>query len=397
MRRTLFAAVIVATLAGTAPAAVAAKPAYKVPDGNPFVGQAGARSEIYAYGLRNPWRFSFDRATGDLVVSDVGQDAIEEINFALRGQGGGSNYGWNCFEGSQPYEGAPEGCVAPGHVPPVLEYSSAGAAPQCSVIGGYVARDPALPIAGRYVYGDFCTGELRSAVLAPGGATGDQPLNLAVAGLSTFGEDAAGRIYAGSIGGDVVRLVGLPGGLVGLAPVAAFAAPVTYVTAPPGDQQRVFVTEQTGAIRVIRDGLVQPEPFLDLTGTVSTDNLERGVLSMAFAPDYATSRRFYVAYTAPNGDVTIDEFLRSAANPDRADLASRRNLLSVEHRENGNHNAGQLQFGPDGLLYATIGDGGGGGDPNGNAQNLSTLLGKLIRIDPLPPGAKKKKPKKTSR
>ena len=387
MRRTLFAAVAVAVLAGTAPVAGAAKPAYKVPDDNPFAGTAGARPEIYAYGLRNPWRFSFDRATGDLVVSDVGQDAVEEVNFALRGQGGGANYGWNCFEGSQPYDGAPAGCVAPGHVPPVLEYSSAGTAPECSVIGGYVARDPALPIGGRYVYGDFCTGELRSAVLAPGGATGDQSLNLVVPALATFGEDAAGRIHAGSVGGAVVRLVGLPGGVVGLAPVAAFAAPVTYITAPPGDHQRVFVTEQTGAIRVIRDGLVQPDPFLDLTGTVSTDNLERGVLSMAFAPDYASSRRFYVAYTALNGDVTIDEFRRSADDPDRADPASRRNLVTVEHRENGNHNAGQLQFGPDGLLYATIGDGGGGGDPNGNAQNLGTLLGKLIRIDPLPPGS----------
>src|SRR5688500_16619387 len=199
MRRTLFAAIVVTALAGTAPAAVAAKPAYKVPDTNPFVGQDGARAEIYAYGLRNPWRFSFDRATGDLALSDVGQNAVEEVNFALRGTGAGSNYGWNCFEGSQPFSGAPEGCVAPGHVPPVLEYSSAGAAPQCSCFGGYVARDPALPIQGRYVYGDFCTGELRSAVLAPGGATGDAPLNLDVPGLATFGEDAAGRIYAGSI------------------------------------------------------------------------------------------------------------------------------------------------------------------------------------------------------
>ena len=393
MRRMTFAVAALAALAGMAPAAAAAPQSgtpYAVPSDNPFVGQAGARPEIYAYGLRNPWRFSFDRATGDLVVSDVGQNAVEEVNFALRGQGAGSNYGWNCFEGSQPYSGAPEGCVAPGHVPPVLEYSSAGAAPQCSVIGGYVARDPALAIAGRYVYGDFCTGELRSAVLAPGGATDDQALNLTVPGLSTFGEDASGRIYAGSIGGAVVRLLGPPGGLVGLEPVAAFAAPVTYVAAAPGDQQRLFVTEQTGAIRLIRDGLVQPEPFLDLTGMVSTDNLERGVLSMAFAPDYATSRRFYVAYTDPNGDVTIDEFHRSADNPDRADPASRRNLLSVEHRENGNHNAGQLQFGPDGLLYATIGDGGGAGDPNGNAQNLGTLLGKLIRIHPVPAKTKKR-------
>jgi glucose/arabinose dehydrogenase len=393
MRRMLFVAVAAAVLTGTAPVAVAAKPPYTVPGDNPFVGQDGARPEIYAYGLRNPWRFSFDRATGDLALSDVGQNAVEEVNFAASGTGAGSNYGWNCFEGSQPYTGAPAGCVAPGHVPPVLEYSSGGAAPECSIIGGYVARDPALPIGGRYVYGDFCTGELRSTVLASGGATDDQSLNLDVPGLSTFGEDAAGRIYAGSIGGSVVRLAGLPGGLVALEPFAAFAAPVTYVTAPPGDQQRVFVTEQTGAIRLVRDGLVQPEPFLDLTGMVGTDNLERGILSMAFAPDYATSRRFYVAYTAPNGDVTIDEFLRSAGDPDRADPGSRRNLLSVEHRENGNHNAGQLNFGPDGLLYATIGDGGGSGDPHGNAQNLGTLLGKMIRISPLPPGNKKGKTK----
>jgi glucose/arabinose dehydrogenase len=105
---------------------------------------------------------------------------------------------------------------------------------------------------------------------------------------------------------------------------------------------------------------------------------------MAFAPDYADSGRFYVYYTDLDGDVRIEEFRRSA-DPNVADPASRRLLLTQEHSENGNHNAGQLQFGPDGLLYAAIGDGGGAGDPNGNAQNLGTLLGKIIRIDPRPP------------
>jgi glucose/arabinose dehydrogenase len=366
----------------TADAAAQAGVSYTVPPDNPFTGQAGARPEIWSYGLRNPWRFSFDRATGDLVIGDVGQDAIEEVDFAPAGQGG-QNFGWSCFEGSAPFEGAPAGCTAPGHVPPVLEYSSAGSSAECSITGGYVVRDPALPIAGRYVYGDWCTGELKSAVLTPTGSSDNRSLGVVVPSVASFGEDAAGRVYAVSLGGPVVRLRALAGQVL-TEPVGVFNTPV-YATSPPGDPDRLFVVEKGGRIVVTGGGSPVPRTFLDISADVATDNLERGLLSMAFAPDYATSGRFYVYFTETDGDIRIEEVRRSTANPDAADPATRRLVLTVPHQENANHNGGQLQFGPDGHLYAALGDGGGSGDPLGNGQNLGSLLGKIIRIDPRAP------------
>jgi glucose/arabinose dehydrogenase len=171
--------------------------------GNPFVGRSGARKEIWAYGLRNPWRFSFDRATGDLVIGDVGQDSEEEIDFARRGTGRGANYGWNVFEGSRRYRSG----SAPGAVRPRVTHShSAG---YCSITGGYVVRDRALgSLYGRYVYGDLCNPKLRSVKLGRrGGAIGDRATSLSVRNLVSFGEDARGRVYAVSIGGNVFRLV----------------------------------------------------------------------------------------------------------------------------------------------------------------------------------------------
>jgi hypothetical protein len=162
--------------------------------------------------------------------------------------------------------------------------------------------------------------------------------------------------------------------------VGEFDSPV-YVTAPPGDTHRLFVTERAGTVRVMKDGAKLPTPFLDISDRVSTEG-ERGLFSIAFAPDYETSGRLYLYYTDPGGDIRIDEMRRSALSADRADAATRRNLLVQEHSEHSNHNGGQLQFGPDGLLYAGLGDGGSGNDPDNNAQSLGTLLGKLIRIDP---------------
>ena len=174
---------------------------YSVPGDNPFVGRDGA-DEIYSYGLRNPWRFSFDRTTGDLTIGDVGQNAREEINFASRDKAVGVNYGWRPFEGTR--RNFDEN--APGHVPPVLELSHGDG--NCSVTGGYVVRDRTLPaLAGRYVYGDFCKGQLRSAKLSPGTARDDRSLGLSnVKGLSSFGEDARGRVYVVSLEGAVYRL-----------------------------------------------------------------------------------------------------------------------------------------------------------------------------------------------
>jgi glucose/arabinose dehydrogenase len=174
--------------------------AYRSPRSNPFVGRAG-RNEIYAYGLRNPWRFSFDRRTGDLYIGDVGQNELEEIDYASRGTARGRNFGWSCFEGRSRYDDS-RNC--PGAVGPVHQYGRSGG--ECSVTGGVVSRDPAVPdLAGRYVYGDFCTGRLRTFRMQGGRATEDRSLNLRVASLSSFGEDARGRVYATSLDGPVYR------------------------------------------------------------------------------------------------------------------------------------------------------------------------------------------------
>lgn len=174
---------------------------HSVPKGNPFTGRASARPEIYSYGLRNPWRFSFDRGTGDLTIADVGQSEVEEVDFARKGKARGVNYGWRPLEGKRRNFDEP----APGAVAPVLELSHADG--NCSITGGYIVRDPRLPtLTGRYVYGDFCKGELRSVKLAAGSAGGDRSLGLEkIPNLSSFGEDAAGRVYVMSLDGRVYR------------------------------------------------------------------------------------------------------------------------------------------------------------------------------------------------
>ena len=187
-----------------------------------------------------------------------------------------------------------------------------------------------------------------------------------VPALSSFGEDAAGRLYAVSLAGPVFRLRAGPL----LEPIGVFNQPV-YVTSAPGDPKRLFVVEKGGIVKVVEGGV--PSNFLDISADVATGDLERGLLSIAFPPDFALSGLFYVYYVDREGDIRIEEF------------PSRRLVLEQEHRDFANHNGGQLQFGPDGLLYAALGDGGGGGDPLGSAQNLGTLLGKLIRIDPRAP------------
>ena len=164
---------------------------YRIPSSNPFVGRAGARGEIYAYGLRNPWRFSFDRSTGDLSIGDVGQDRVEEVDFARRGQGRGANFGWRPFEGNRRNFNEP----APGAIGPVIVHQHSEG--WCSVTGGYVVRDPTVPsLLGRYVYGDLCEGRVRSARLRAGRPVPERKLDLkAVPSISSFGEDGAGHVY----------------------------------------------------------------------------------------------------------------------------------------------------------------------------------------------------------
>jgi glucose/arabinose dehydrogenase len=167
-----------------------------------------------------------------------------------------------------------------------------------------------------------------------------------------------------------------------LAPVGTFASPV-YVTAPAGDAW-LFVVEQAGRVKVLRAGRA-PATFLDIVPLVGSGG-ERGLLSMAFAPDYATSGLFYVDYTDTSGDSRIAEY-HVSANADRADPASRRELLKVG-QPYPNHNGGLLLFDPSGRLLIGFGDGGSAGDPGNRSQNLGELLGKILRIDPRPSGGR---------
>ncbi|GAA3447948.1 PQQ-dependent sugar dehydrogenase [Planomonospora venezuelensis] len=172
---------------------------YKVPEDNPFAGRQGAKPEIWAYGLRNPWRFTFDRKTGDLWIGDVGQNEWEEVDHQPKGEGG-RNYGWNLREGRHPFRG---NGAAGGLVDPVIEYPL-GQDGTCSVIAGYVYRGTKIPsLAGRFLYGDFCAGWVRSA---PADRPGEGKDLGRVEQLSSFGEDHDGELYALSLSGPVYRL-----------------------------------------------------------------------------------------------------------------------------------------------------------------------------------------------
>lgn len=176
---------------------------YRIPPDNPFVDRAGARPEIWSYGLRNPWRYSFDRGTGDLWIADVGQSEREEINLQA-GSAGGQNYGWDGYEGTLVYEEpVPDGAVEPVH-----EYGRDHGA---TVIGGYVYRGSEIPgLQGAHVFGDFFNPELRALVPSENGFREVQ-LGVRVPNLSAFGEDAQGELYATSLSGQVYRLSPAPG------------------------------------------------------------------------------------------------------------------------------------------------------------------------------------------
>jgi len=176
---------------------------YGIPSGNPFA-SGGGRPEVYAYGLRNPWRFSFDRKRGDLWIGDVGQNRVEEIDFARKGRGAGLNFGWNAFEGRSAFAGA--GALQ-GRAPtrPVAQYTHARG---CSVTGGYVYRGSRAPaLRGRYLYADYCTGELWSMRAGPRPGTPRREtgrLNVRLRTVTSFGESTGGDLYVIS-GGALYR------------------------------------------------------------------------------------------------------------------------------------------------------------------------------------------------
>jgi glucose/arabinose dehydrogenase len=167
--------------------------------------------------------------------------------------------------------------------------------------------------------------------------------------------------------------------------VSGLSSPVAFVQ-DPGDATVQYVVEQAGRIKVVSNGVLQATPFLDIASMIAAGG-EQGLLGLAFPPNYSASGRFYVFFTNGSGDLVVARFTRSAANRFVADRASRFDLRwstgdqYIEHSARSNHNGGCLAFGPDGMLYITTGDGGGGGDPDNNAQNISVLLGKILRVD----------------
>jgi glucose/arabinose dehydrogenase len=337
---------------------------YTVPPTNPFLTTAGFRPEIWALGMRNPWRFSFDRATFDLFIADVGQGSWEEIDFQPASSPGGENYGWRIMEGTHCFN--PNPCSAVGLTPPVVEYNhSAG---DCSVTGGYVYRAAQYPrMQGLYFYGDFCSGRIwalrRAGTAWQSNLLLDTPVQ-----ISAFGEDESGNLYAASYGtGEVFPLVDNGAAL----PPAPTPTPAQVKFSSPA----FSVGEQAGSapVTVTRTGDTAPELFVDYAtsdGTASSRSdytTARGTLH--FAPG-ETQKTFNVLVTnddlseadetvtvtlgnlvggatlaAPptaTVNITNDDATTAAANPiDRSDFFVRQHYLDFLNRE---PDAAGLQF-----------------------------------------------------
>ncbi len=179
---------------------------YAIPAGNPFVGDTSKRAEIWAYGLHNPWRFSFDRQTGDLYIGDVGQDLYEEVDVHLAGTLGGQNYGWNIMEGKHCYN-PPSGCNTAGLTMPLVEYDHSQG---CAIVGGYVYRGSVPGLAGQYLYSDNCSGFVKGFTLVLGrpSVPVDYSSEMPTGGsVSSFGEDAKGEVYIVTLDGKLYRIV----------------------------------------------------------------------------------------------------------------------------------------------------------------------------------------------
>jgi len=266
----------------------------------------------------------------------------------------------------------------------------AGDAPINATLGSFVVTvTPAadtLPIAG--------TGVLTATIIdANGNPVIDRvvwaTLNPNIATVATTGDRTA-QVTAVSPG--ATSVVATFGGSGGSAPIIVSATPALrfvangfsaplYLTQPPGDTTRLFVVEQGGRIRVILNGTLAATPFLDISSLVLFSG-ERGLLSMAFHPNYANNHQFFVDYTDLSGTIQVVRY--TAATPDAVDPGSAQAILSIAHPTYANHNGGLVKFGPDGYLYIGVGDGGGTAttaDPTGNGQRTDTLLGKILRID----------------
>ncbi|MCO6449189.1 MAG: PQQ-dependent sugar dehydrogenase [Caldilineales bacterium] len=178
---------------------------YDIPIENPFPDGESAAPEVWAYGLRNPWRFSFDRATGDLYIGDVGQGSWEEVDFQSAASRGGEDYGWNTMEGAHCYQPA-QNCETSGSVPPIFDYDHSQG---CSITGGYVYRGADFPaLAGTYLFGDYCSGRIWGLRQDASGNWQSALLLASGINISSFGEDEAGELYVLDLQGQIYRVIG---------------------------------------------------------------------------------------------------------------------------------------------------------------------------------------------
>ncbi len=335
---------------------------YTVPANNPFVNTAGFRPEIWALGLRNPWRFSFDRLTADLYIGDVGQNNFEEIDFQPAASAGGENYGWRIMEGAHCFN--PPGCSVTGLTLPVFEYTHAEG---CSITGGYVYRGGTFPrMQGLYFYADYCNGRIWA--LSRNGSAWQSTLLLDTSiNVSSFGEDEAGNLYVASHNsGEVFRVVD-----------TATPPPPTPTPTPAEirfELENVSVPEAQGKaqIKVIRTGDPAPEftVFYSTTDGTASERKDYTTAqgSLRFAPG-ETEKTFDVLITNDETDesnetvalslaqmsglltfqtdsaqltITDDDAATSAANPiDRSDFFVRQHYIDFLNRE---PDAGGLAF-----------------------------------------------------
>jgi glucose/arabinose dehydrogenase len=342
-------------------------PGYRVPFDNPFVATPGARPEVYLYGMRNPYRWSFDLPSGDMYVADVGGNLREEVTYLPGPDIAGANLGWHCFEGTR----IQKVCRPPNYFPPAHEYPSS---PDV-IIGGYVVHDPDMPsFAGQYLYGRYLSGVW---LVGPRASGPDVNVSAAITGVTSFGQDGAGRLYATSYDGPLYRL-GENAGALTATQIGEFKRP-TQVLSPPADSSRLFVVEKRGRVKLLEGGVVTD--FLDISNRVQDRGYEEGLLGFLPAPDYNNSGRVFAFYSDNRGDIQVDAYRRTARDPDRSRASTRRPILTIQHNQGDHHHGGQMNFGSDGYLYLSTGDGDLKVDPQNDAQNLGSLLGKILRID----------------
>ena len=265
---------------------------YGIPPTNPFVGNASYLPEIWAYGLRNPWRFSFDRLTGDLYIGDVGQNTYEEIDFQSARDPGGENYGWRWFEGNHPYN-LPLGANTNNLTWPIIEYSHANG---CAVIGGYVYRGSAYPrMYGIYFFGDYCNGAIRGLISQSGFTNQLYSLNDSI---SSFGEDDAGNVYVSRFNSGLISQIQDTG------------AAYTPVIAPSGGTYpsnvlaTVTCNEAGAIIHYTTNGVdpTQSDPTIQSGGLIpinSTLLLKARAFKAGLNPSPVASANYVLAVTAP--------------------------------------------------------------------------------------------------